>query len=55
MLEPEVRQTQTGKTVAKVCSMVVKSYGEDQQKTCGSIVEAWENLANNYKSHSFPN
>jgi single-stranded DNA-binding protein len=52
MLVPEVRQTKTGKTVAKA-QMVVKTYGEDTDDMWVEV-EAWENLANNLVS-SFPN
>ena len=33
MLQPEMRTTQTGKTIAKA-SMVVKTYGEDTDDNC---------------------
>ena len=51
ILAPEVRQTKTGKTVAKA-QMVVKTYGEDTDDMWVEV-EAWENLANNLVS-SFP-
>ena len=51
ILAPEVRQTKTGKTLAKA-QMVVKTYGEDTDDMWVEV-EAWENLANNLVS-SFP-
>lgn len=51
MLQPELRQTQTGKTVMSA-SMVIKGYGESAEDMWVDI-EAWENLAQN-TSDSFP-
>ena len=41
MLQPEMRTTQTGKTIAKA-SMVVKTYGEDTDDMWVDVT-AWEN------------
>ena len=51
MLQPELRQTQTGKTVMSA-SMVIKGYGESAEDMWVDI-QAWENLAKNI-SDSFP-
>src|SRR5210317_1908300 len=45
MLQPELRQTQTGKTVMSA-SMVIKGYGESAEDMWVDI-QAWENLAKN--------
>ena len=51
MLQPEMRTTQTGKTIAKA-SMVVKTYGEDTDDMWVDVT-AWEKLAENLNA-SFP-
>jgi len=51
MLQPEMRTTQSGKSIAKA-SMVVKTYGEDTDDMWIDVT-AWENLADNLNS-SFP-
>ena len=51
LLQPEVRTTQTGKTVIKA-QMVVKTWGDDNEDMWVDV-EAWENLANNVVA-SFP-
>lgn len=51
LLQPEVRTTQTGKTVIKA-QMVVKTWGDDNDDMWVDV-EAWENLANNLVA-SFP-
>ena len=50
MMKPEIRNTQTGKMVAKG-RMVVKTAGEGDDMWVS--VTAWENLANNL-NYSFP-
>ena len=50
MMKPEVRQTKSGKTVAKA-RMVVKTYGDADDMWVS--VNMWENLAEN-TSNSFP-
>ena len=52
MMKPEVRQTKTGKTVAKA-RMVIKTYGDDTDDMWVSV-NMWENLAEN-TNYSFPN
>ena len=51
MLQPELRQTKTGKTVMSA-SMVVKGYGETAEDMWVDV-QAWESLANNI-ANSFP-
>ena len=50
MMQPEIRNTQTGKMVAKA-RMVVKTPGDGDDMWVS--VTAWENLANNL-NYSFP-
>ena len=52
MMKPEVRQTKSGKTVAKA-RMVIKTYGDDTDDMWVSV-NMWENLAEN-TNYSFPN
>jgi|TARA_B100000085_G_scaffold117129_1_gene106593 single-stranded DNA-binding protein len=51
MMQPEIRQTRTGKTVAKA-RMVIKTYGDADDMWVS--VNMWENLADNF-NYSFPN
>jgi len=51
MMQPEIRNTQSGKMVAKA-RMVVKTPGDGDDMWVS--VTAWENLANNL-NYSFPN
>ena len=51
MMKPEVRQTKSGKTVAKA-RMVIKTYGDADDMWVS--VNMWENLAEN-TNFSFPN
>jgi len=50
-MQPEIRQTRTGKTVAK-SRMVIKTYGDAEDMWVS--VNMWENLADNF-NYSFPN
>ncbi len=51
IMQPEVRQTKTGKTVAKA-RMVIKTYGDADDMWVS--INMWENLADNF-NYSFPN
>ena len=51
IMQPEVRATKTGKTVAKA-RMVIKTYGDADDMWVS--VNMWENLADNF-NYSFPN
>lgn len=50
IMQPEVRSTKTGKTVAKA-RMVIKTYGDADDMWVS--VNMWENLADNF-NYSFP-
>ena len=50
IMQPEVRNTKTGKTVAKA-RMVIKTYGDADDMWVS--VNMWENLAENF-NNSFP-